>query len=401
MKKDKPVEIRQEVSIRCELKFERKKSNVGPKQTLTKPRLAEIDCNTTPIIFPVGLKPEADIEISVFVLSTGVETIYRTVATTSLGALPAPPMPDGSVVKIRQGECEVWSDWSDTQPAKALTVPPQKPKISANVFSCQDALQVENIFPLIGELRVMSKKYGELNRVPPSGNIITISVAPSFTVPDDIWIEHHVCGFVARSDAKDVKQSTDVVPGTIKGPLFDGDTKVLLTHAVAGARIELWNELKGAMLEAVRAPFDDTGFVSFEFSGFGPLQAGWKIYARTWHCGQFVSTQPSVPVVFKAPVLSQLDPNGVTVGQSALTLKLKGSDFRSGAQVQWAGVARTTTFVSATEIHAAISAADLAAVQSVEVKNYQPGRSGDRTAVLFDFCQRAYAYAFCQASMSL
>ena len=370
LKKNETVEIRQEVSIRCELKFERKKSSVGPKQTLSKPRLAEIDCNTTPIIFPIGLKPEADIEISV--VSAGVETIYRTVATTSLGALPAPPMPVGSVVRIRQGECEVWSVWSDTQTAKALTVPPQQPKISANVFSCQDALEVENIFPLIGELRVMSKKYGELNRVPPSGNILVISVAPSFTVPDDIWIEHHVCSFIARSDAKDVKQSPDVVPGMIKGPLFDGDTKVLLTHAIAGARIELWNELNGTMLEAVRAPFGDTGFVNFEFSGFGPLQAGWKIYARTWHCGQFVHTQPSVPVVFKVPILSQLDPNGVTVGHAPLTLKLKGSDFRSGAQVQWAGVPRTTTFVSASEVHTNISAADLAAVKTVAVKVINP-----------------------------
>jgi hypothetical protein len=378
LKKDETVEIRHEVSIRCKLKFERKKAHVGPKQTLTKPRLAEINCNTTPTILPIGLKPEADVEISVS--SAGVETIYRTAATTSLDALPAPPMPAGSVVKIRQGECEVWSDWSDPQTAKALTVPPQEPKISANVFSCQDALQVENIFPLVGELRVMSKKYGELKRVPPSGNIMTITVAPSFTVPDDIWIEHHACGFVARSNTKDVKQGKDVVPGTIKGPLFDGDTKVLLTDAIAEARVELWNELTGTMLEAVRAPFGDTGFVNVEFSGFGPLKAGWKIYARTWHCGVFVPTQPSVPVVFKAPVLSQLDPNGVTVGNAALVLKLKGSDFRPGAQAQWAGVPRTTMFVSLTEIHANISASDLAAVKTVAVKVINP--DGQATAPL-------------------
>jgi len=370
LREGEEVTIRQEVAIRCEVKFEKKTLKVGPKQTLGKPGLAQIDCNTTPSIDAIGLKPEADVEFSV--VFEGVETTYRTTATESLGSLPAPPMPAKATVKVRQGECELWSDWSDPRTANPLTVPPQQPRISRKLFSCQDAIPVENVFPLNGYLRVMSKKHGELNKVPVTGNTPVLSVAPSLSVPDDIWIEHHVCAFKASSEARPVNPRSDVVAGTIRAPLFDGDTEVILTHAVAGARIELWEETKNQLLQSARTPFADTNFIDAKFGNFGQLRAGWKIFAKTLHCGNFVQTHPSVPVTFKAPVLNSLVPSDIIAGKPGFTLTAHGGNFLSGATVQWNGANRPTTFVSPSELHAVIAATDVAAVKTVPVRVVNP-----------------------------
>jgi hypothetical protein len=364
------VTIRQEVGRRCEVSFERKTLVVGPQQTLETPRLAQIDCNTTPTIYGVLLKPEADVEFSV--TAGGVETIYRSVATETYGPMPAPPMPVGAIVKLRQGECGVWTAWSDPQTASAMAGPPQTPKISREIFNCQDAVPVENIFPLNGSIRVVSAKRGELNRLPVGGNIMTIPVAPSFAGPDEVWVEHHVCGFNVSSDRKPVHPSPDVPPGTMQSPLFDGDTSVIVAGAVAGARMELWDETRNVMVAAVRAPFSDNGRADVSFTGFGPLRAGWRLYAKTLHCGYFVRTSPSVAVLFKAPVLTGLVPASAATGSAALTLTLTGANFRSGARAQWNNADRPTTFVSATELRAAIGAADLATARSVAVRAINP-----------------------------
>ena len=132
LQKGEDVTIRQEVARLCQLASERKTSRVGPQQKLGQPRLYQIDCNESPTIFAFNLKPEADVEFSV--TFSGVETIYRTQATGSndptTPPIPAPPMPVGATVQVRQGECDVWSDWSQPpQTANALTKPPNKPKI--------------------------------------------------------------------------------------------------------------------------------------------------------------------------------------------------------------------------------------------------------------------------------
>jgi len=75
------------------------------------------------------------------------------------------------------------------------------------------------------------------------------------------------------------------------------------------------------------------------------------------------------------PSISALSPTGATAGSSAFTLTVTGANFVSGATVNFNGTARTTTFGSATQLSAAISAADVAAVgtPAVSVTNPTPG----------------------------
>jgi hypothetical protein len=84
------------------------------------------------------------------------------------------------------------------------------------------------------------------------------------------------------------------------------------------------------------------------------------------------------------PAITSLQPAGTTVGSAAFTLTVNGTGFVSGAVVNFNGSARTTTFVSATQVTAAILASDVAAVgtPSVTVTNPTPG-GGASNALTF------------------
>ena len=77
-----------------------------------------------------------------------------------------------------------------------------------------------------------------------------------------------------------------------------------------------------------------------------------------------------------APTLTQLMPNSMTAGKAGFTLTLNGSNFVSGAVVYWNGATRSTMFVSATQVTAAISAADIATAATVGVYVKNPGGTG-------------------------
>ncbi|HMZ22283.1 MAG TPA: BACON domain-containing carbohydrate-binding protein, partial [Blastocatellia bacterium] len=68
-----------------------------------------------------------------------------------------------------------------------------------------------------------------------------------------------------------------------------------------------------------------------------------------------ISAQP-----VSAPTLTILSPNSAAAGGAGFTLTVNGTNFVSGAQVRWNGAARATSFVSATQLTAQISAADVA-----------------------------------------
>ena len=74
-----------------------------------------------------------------------------------------------------------------------------------------------------------------------------------------------------------------------------------------------------------------------------------------------------------APTLTSLSPSSAAAGGPAFTLTVNGSNFVSGSVVRWNGANRTTTFVSATQLTAAIPAADIAAAGSASVTVQNPG----------------------------
>jgi len=73
-----------------------------------------------------------------------------------------------------------------------------------------------------------------------------------------------------------------------------------------------------------------------------------------------------------APTLTSLTPSSATAGGPAFTLTASGTNFVTGATVLWNGAARTTTFVSSTQLTASIPASDIAAADSVPVTVRNP-----------------------------
>jgi subtilase family serine protease len=94
-----------------------------------------------------------------------------------------------------------------------------------------------------------------------------------------------------------------------------------------------------------------------------------------------VTQSLSLTVVNAAATVTSVAPAAATVGAAAFTLTVTGRDFVSGAVVVWNNQDRNTTFVSATQVTAAIPASDLAAVGTfnVSVRNPAPGGGSSGT----------------------
>jgi hypothetical protein len=85
-----------------------------------------------------------------------------------------------------------------------------------------------------------------------------------------------------------------------------------------------------------------------------------------------------------APLINQpLLPDAVTPGGSGFTLTVNGTGFVSGASVNWNGGARTTTFVSNSQVTAAILASDIAAASTASVTVVSPSPGGGISNTIF------------------
>jgi hypothetical protein len=78
--------------------------------------------------------------------------------------------------------------------------------------------------------------------------------------------------------------------------------------------------------------------------------------------------------------ITSLSPSSVTAGASAFTLTVNGSNFVNGSVVDWNGSSRTTTYISSTQLQAAITTADVAAANSASVTVFNPSPGGGSSA---------------------
>jgi hypothetical protein len=90
------------------------------------------------------------------------------------------------------------------------------------------------------------------------------------------------------------------------------------------------------------------------------------------------------------PTLTSISPSSATAGGAAFTLTATGTNYVPSSVVQWNGSNRTTTYVSATQLTASITAADIASAgtATVTVFNATPG-GGTSGSMVFNIS--AYA----------
>jgi len=82
------------------------------------------------------------------------------------------------------------------------------------------------------------------------------------------------------------------------------------------------------------------------------------------------------------PITSSLSPSSVVAGAAAFVLAVNGSNFTSSSVVQWNGSNRTTTFVSARQLTAAISASDVASAGAAQVTVLSTASNGGTSNAL-------------------
>ncbi|HVO67200.1 MAG TPA: S8 family serine peptidase [Syntrophales bacterium] len=85
-----------------------------------------------------------------------------------------------------------------------------------------------------------------------------------------------------------------------------------------------------------------------------------------------VNTTVNNPV----PDISSLSPASAAPGGVAFTLTVNGNNFLSNSTVQWKGLARSTTFVSSTQLTASILASDIATAGTAAVTVVNPAPGG-------------------------
>ncbi len=76
------------------------------------------------------------------------------------------------------------------------------------------------------------------------------------------------------------------------------------------------------------------------------------------------------------PNVSTIAPAAATAGSGAFTLTVNGSNFTAGSTVRWNGANRSTVFVSASQLQATISAADVAVAGTASVQVFNSGTGG-------------------------
>jgi hypothetical protein len=110
-------------------------------------------------------------------------------------------------------------------------------------------------------------------------------------------------------------------------------------------------------------------------------------HSMTWggsYSGMLLKSVSVVnPIVsHPTPTLTGLNPSSVPAGGPAFTLTVNGTNFIGGSVVRWNGANRTTTYVSGTQLTAAITAADIAAAGTASVTVYNPAPGGGASNAL-------------------
>lgn len=105
--------------------------------------------------------------------------------------------------------------------------------------------------------------------------------------------------------------------------------------------------------------------------------------------GNFTFTVTTSVPTNPAPVLTQLTPNAFQPGQGSALVTVRGSNFTNQSVVQWNGQARTTTFVSSSELSAVLIASDVAGAGIGAVTVTTPAPGGGMSTPLTAFVQDA------------
>jgi hypothetical protein len=125
-----------------------------------------------------------------------------------------------------------------------------------------------------------------------------------------------------------------------------------------------------------------SNLVRWGSNGFAFIAPGANLTDQELYLTRSSALAPAAPN--PAPTLSGISPTAATAGDPAFTLALSGANFRPTSAVSWNGAALQTTYVSSTQLSAAVPASNIAqsGTAKVGVTNPAPG-GGSSTTLTF------------------
>ena len=173
-------------------------------------------------------------------------------------------------------------------------------------------------------------------------------------------------------------------PGTLLWALKPAEDGVS-----SGLVVRMWNLSESPATPTVRLAYDTIAAASRlshveTFEEDATVSAGALVASLAGSQMRTYLVKPSGTGAAPVPVLTSISPASARAGGAGFTLTATGSSFVPSSVVQWNGSARTTTFVSPTELQAAIPAADISLPGSpaITVATPPPGGGTSSSRIL-------------------
>jgi uncharacterized protein (TIGR03437 family) len=233
-----------------------------------------------------------------------------------------------------------------------------------------------------GRLYIVNNDNGQILRETAAGSG-SFNVLGTVTKPHDVAVDATGNAYVTSADHKIFRISSTGAVSTLAGTTagFDGDG-----GPAANAKLNIAPTQIGIGTLTPQPFVDVTVGIAINAAGevfFNDITnnrvrrigTGEVTCVRT---GTITIQGGSNPV----PTLTSLSPNARGMGSGAFTLTVTGSGFVQSSQVRWNGEGRQTTFISPTQLTAAIPASDLTSVGPVQVTVFNPEPGGGTSAAL-------------------
>ena len=152
----------------------------------------------------------------------------------------------------------------------------------------------------------------------------------------------------------------------------------------------------GDWIAMANAGATNGSYINFLYVGNGVTDKSWT-FTLPSTAGQYefrlflnntytrAATSPIVTVdssINPLPAVTSLSPSTIPAGGAPFTLNVNGSGFVAASSVRWNGSPRPTTFVSPTQVQAAITAADVASGGTASVTVFSPTPGGGTSSSL-------------------
>lgn len=261
----------------------------------------------------------------------------------------------------------------------------QRPNTGRGAF--RSALRCLAVVPLVGLLLLLLAASGFADSAAPEATTLVLEppaqmMAVGETVTTAVRVEDvtdlYTFEFRLAFDPT-VVEGVEVEPGDFLSPDWQLDNTIDNengTVAYALSQLNPAEPVSGSGTLAVvtwRGVAEGTSPITFTYVSL--YARGGVAIPATGQGGEISVAEGESP-----PVVAGLDPESIVAGSPGFTLTVSGENFVGDSVVEWGGDPRPTTFVSGTELRAAIDAADIASGGTVDVRVVNPLAEGGTSA---------------------